>query len=146
MDLVLVVEDDPSNMRLAQLMLASSFNLATAYSLSEALVVIREEKPTAILVDLKLPDSFGLDTVRHIRAACPDTTAVVVYTGSVEESQEEAALLAGADAFVGKGSGCSYEPVVQALLQSITKRRYQPVNGRLDAMERILQEKPPNTR
>lgn len=140
MDLVLVVEDDPSNMKLAIMMLASSFNLATANSLSEALVVVERDKPNAILVDLKLPDSLGLETVRRMRQAVPDTTAIVVYTGTFGD--EEAILLAGADAYVGKGISDTYEPVVQALIQSITKRRYRAVNGRLDAMERILQEKP----
>ena len=79
---ILLVEDNPVDARLVQALLveagaASSaalrFVVLRADSLRSALEIIAAQSFDAILLDLSLPDSFGLETLSHILAAAPAT-------------------------------------------------------------------------
>ena len=55
-----------------------------------------------VLLDLGLPDGFGMDTVARVRAAAPEI-AVIVLTGLANEAAGETAVNAGAQDYLVKG-------------------------------------------
>jgi len=72
---VLLIEDDPSDLYLIKKMLAeegdNSFSLEHADNLSEGLGRLNKTDFDVVLLDLGLPDSWGLETFITIHARAP---------------------------------------------------------------------------
>lgn len=83
---VLLVEDSPSDVLLAEEALSppSRFRLRSSERLGEALRLLAEAHFDVVLLDLGLPDSQGLDTLRRLRGK-NTKVAVVVFTGKDDE-------------------------------------------------------------
>jgi CheY-like chemotaxis protein len=82
---------------------SEKFRVLEAATGSEALEVIKEQRPDAILMDLALPGFDGLETIRRIRAIDGfQNTPVVVLTAYTGPSTYETAIRAGSDYFMGK--------------------------------------------
>ena len=79
---VLLVEDNPGDARLVEEYLAESlpqrFEVEHLTRLEPALERAALQAWEVILLDLSLPDAQGLDTVRLMLAAFPDTPVVVM--------------------------------------------------------------------
>jgi diguanylate cyclase (GGDEF)-like protein/PAS domain S-box-containing protein len=73
-----------------------------ANTLAEGVALARRDKPDVVLLDLSLPDSSGLSTLRAMRAALPDAP-LVALTAENDNQQALAALQAGARDCVVKG-------------------------------------------
>jgi diguanylate cyclase (GGDEF)-like protein len=103
---VLVVEDNPSYVRLIQEMLAAAgqerFELTPVTRLAAALTLLRQETFDAVLLDLNLPDSYGLETFRRLHQEAPHLP-VVVLTGLADESLGVQAVQDGAQDYLVKG-------------------------------------------
>ncbi|HZU72101.1 MAG TPA: response regulator transcription factor [Acidimicrobiales bacterium] len=65
-----------------------------------AMAVVARAEPDGVVLDMQMPGWNGLETLRHIRRAFPETR-VVLYTSEPEEVASAAARL-GAEAVVGK--------------------------------------------
>jgi diguanylate cyclase (GGDEF)-like protein/PAS domain S-box-containing protein len=105
---VLVVEDNPGDARLVELFLledrTNPFDVVKAAAMSEALAVLDARAVDVALLDLSLPDSYGLDTLARVRAAWP-LLPVVVLTGTNDEALALEALRQGAQDYLVKGQG-----------------------------------------
>ncbi|MFP5309886.1 MAG: response regulator [Actinomycetes bacterium] len=77
--------------------------VAEAGTGTEAVEAVRAHHPDVVLLDLSMPVMDGLTALPLIREASP-TTRVVVLTGYAATSARSAALAAGADGFVEKGT------------------------------------------
>ena len=98
---VLLVEDNPGDVRLAQLILGEAgdgvFDVTVAGTFAEATDQLQTQRYSAALLDLSLPDAQGLDVVRGAIAAAPET-AIIVFTGGEDEKvATEARQLGAAD-------------------------------------------------
>ncbi len=121
---VLLVEDNPGDARLIEHALAAApgrFALRRASRLAEALALLASERPDAVLLDLSLPDAHGLGTVERVRAAAADVP-IVVLTGNDDEALALAALHAGAEDYVVKGS-LEGEAIGRVLRYAIERKR-----------------------
>jgi two-component system cell cycle response regulator len=101
---ILVIEDDPTHLKLAKLVLsAAGHNVSDAEAAEQALDAIKQEKPDVILLDLVLPDMDGLTLVRKLKAD-PETRAipVVAVTAYLDRFKEKDALAAGCEAYLVK--------------------------------------------
>lgn len=102
---ILLIEDSPSDSLLVQEVLGNAqherFTLVTASTLSKGLDKLARDAFDAILLDLGLPDSQGLDTLRAVREQAP-YTPLVVLTVSNDEELGRRAVLEGAQRFVSK--------------------------------------------
>lgn len=67
----------------------------------EALRLIAERRPDVVLMDLHMPVLDGMQATRQIKQQWPAISVIVLTIYAVEQS---AALAAGADAFVIKGT------------------------------------------
>ncbi len=99
---VLVVEDDPASQRLLSHVLKTHFqDLTLATTGSEALLIIKNKKPDIILMDIRLPDSNGLEVVRQIRKF--DTNVyIIAQTAYAMADDERLAFEAGCNDFITK--------------------------------------------
>ena len=103
---ILLVEDEPANTYLFREFLSRAPALAGSEirdtdRLSGALALLEAEHFDLVFLDLGLPDSYGLVTLESFRKHAPGIP-VVVLSGSVDPSAEDAALKAGAAAFLNK--------------------------------------------
>ncbi|GAB4527602.1 MAG: hypothetical protein OHK0046_45540 [Anaerolineae bacterium] len=102
---VLLVEDNPGDARLIQEMLRSTdqqiITLDLATTLAEAIEQIKTNTYQAILLDLSLPDSHGIDTLLRVEAEALDTV-VVVLTGLSDEAMGVEAVQMGAQDYLLK--------------------------------------------
>jgi DNA-binding NarL/FixJ family response regulator len=105
---VLMVEDDPEETRRIQSLFPATtppaFTWERVEKLSIARDLLRSEPFDLVLLDLSLPDSQGLDTLRSLypHAIC---LPVVIMINSDEEPLALQALEAGAQDYVVKGNG-----------------------------------------
>jgi DNA-binding response OmpR family regulator len=103
---LLVIEDNPGDADLVRERLgegvAARWPWAQVERLDEALRLLAGERFDVVLLDLSLPDSHGLDTVRRLLPACPGV-AVVVLTGLYDEELGLAAVREGAQDYLVKG-------------------------------------------
>lgn len=67
----------------------------------DALALTPEAQPDMLLVDWELIPTDSGNTLTQLRAACP--AAVVIVLISQLDARQQAALSAGADAFISKG-------------------------------------------
>jgi two-component system, cell cycle response regulator len=101
---ILIIEDDPTDMKLLMAVLSSSgHELLGNGSAEQAMLQIRAHKPEMILLDLKLPGMDGLRLARRLKQD-PDTRdiPIVAITAAGEIFTKEAALKSGCDAFILK--------------------------------------------
>jgi len=101
---ILIVEDNPGDARLIEIMLEESdepFGHRSVRNLASALDALSQQDFDVVLLDLSLPDSHGLETVHNLRQHCADT-AVVVLTGVADMEQGMEALQAGAQDYLVK--------------------------------------------
>ena len=104
MGTILVVEDYDDVRRMLTILLESEkFRVLEAATGTEALEVIKDEHPDAILMDLALPGIDGFETIRRIRAIDGfQNTPIVVLSAYSGLSTYETALSAGSNYFMAK--------------------------------------------
>jgi signal transduction histidine kinase/CheY-like chemotaxis protein len=101
---VMVVEDNPANMRLTRNILAcQGFSVVEAPSGEEALRLLEQQKPDLILMDLQLPGVDGLSLTRIIKSD-PQTRDIptVALTACATDGDEIRVLAAGCAGYITK--------------------------------------------
>lgn len=103
---LLLVEDSESDAALLEENILSStiwdIYLSVAVSLGEAIEHLKDNHTDAVLLDLTLPDSSGLDTIRKVKEANSDIP-IVVLTGIDDETIGIEAVRTGAQDYLVKG-------------------------------------------
>jgi two-component system KDP operon response regulator KdpE len=106
---ILLVEDEPANRVLLRAVLARAkepslreADLQEAGTLRAAREAMRDHAPELVVLDVRLPDGSGLDMARELASPDPMRPAVMILSASVLPGERDAALAAGADAFLGK--------------------------------------------
>jgi PAS domain S-box-containing protein len=122
---VLLVEDNPGDVRLIQEMVkeagANLYELAVAGTLDGALGRLRQEAFDAVFLDLSLPDSSGIATMKSIQHNAPHI-ALVVITGLNDDTVALEVLKIGAEDFLVKGK-FDGPILVRALRYAIERKR-----------------------
>ncbi len=103
---LLIVEDNPIDQKLlAKFLDKAKFvagSLDFVETLSKALEKLTQEDYDVLVLDLGLPDSYGIDTFYKIRKAAPDL-ACVIMSGLADEDLAIQAVRDGAHDYLQKG-------------------------------------------
>lgn len=113
---LLVVDDNPANLKLVQVLLqCEGYEIKTAPNAEYALALLQTFRPPLILMDLQLPGMDGLTFTRQLKTD-PKTKdiKVVALTAYAMKGDEEKARAAGCDAYVTKPIDTRRLPVLVA--------------------------------
>ena len=117
----IVVADDQASVREGLVALLGTVPeievVAAAANGEEAIRLVAEKSPDAILLDLHMPVLDGIEATRRLTEQHPDV-AVVVLTTYVDDTSVLAALQAGASSYLTKDADCA--DIVQALRSAAT--------------------------
>jgi len=103
-ELVLIVDDNERNIRLARdILQVSGFRTIEASTGGESVSLASEHLPDVVLMDIRLPDMDGVEALRALRAS--EATAsipVVAVTALAMKGDRERFLEAGFDGYLEK--------------------------------------------
>jgi len=120
-----LVEDSASDAVLLQENILSSgakdISISVVQSLNEAKEHLKNNHPDAVLLDLTLPDSSGLETVRRARRISPDLP-IVVLTGVDDENMGVEAVRTGVQDYLVKGQ-TDGRTITRVIRYSIERKR-----------------------
>jgi len=163
---VLIVEDNPGDVRLIAEMLSESepgTTLESVETLAAALESLEPGGIAVVLLDLGLPDSQGLGTLERIQEMAPGVP-VIVLTGNVDTRLALRAVETGAQDYLVKGHfdgevlgrvirhSIGRKSVQQALvaseaeLLSANAQLAQMVRDIIESMGRVVELRDPYTR
>jgi two-component system cell cycle response regulator len=101
---ILIVDDNPTNLKLARIVLEEvGYAVRTAPDAEEALALLDAFAPRLILMDIQLPGIDGLELTRRLKSD-PRTRniAIVALTAYAMKGDEAKARAAGCDGYVTK--------------------------------------------
>src|SRR5688572_3007434 len=101
---VLVIEDNPANLRLAALLLRNVGHIvSSAVDAESGLTMARNDRPDLILMDLQLPGMDGMAATALLKQD-PATAAipVIALTAMAMKADREKTRRAGCDAYIAK--------------------------------------------
>jgi len=101
---ILVVEDNPTNMKLAVLLLETAgHTVLTATDAEVGLTVAVHEQPHLILMDIQLPGMDGLEATAQLkRDEATRAIPVIALTALAMKGDEERIRAAGCDGYIAK--------------------------------------------
>jgi PAS domain S-box-containing protein len=133
---LLMVDDDEADVFLTRRMLEKptseefNFHLDHCGSIAEALAYLASEKPDALLLDLGLPGSQGLETLEQILTVASHLP-IVVFTGLADEALGIRAVQKGSQDYLVKDQVNSHL-LVRSLRYSIERHRLTAQVGKLN--------------
>lgn len=124
---LLLVEDNPDDQALTMRLLNNApdveFDLEVVSRLSDAIALLSTIKFDVMLVDLALPDSTNLDTLRELQQKAPEV-AMIALTGSANPQTERAAFAMGAQDYLIKGQDDA-RILMRAIRHAMARKRLE---------------------
>jgi len=101
---VLIVEDNPLNMRLFSAMIAAEgYEVLEANSGQRGLELAQQEHPDLIIMDIQLPGMSGLEVTQNLKAdSATHDIPIIATTAFATRGDEEVILATGCDAYMAK--------------------------------------------
>ena len=118
---ILIVEDNPRNMRLIEMTLrAKNYTLLKATDGEEALDMAMREQPDLIIMDIQLPKVNGLEVTKKLRETPAFSHIPIIgVTAYAMKGDKERVIESGCDAYLSKPINTRELPevIVEMLLQ-----------------------------
>ena len=126
---ILVVDDEQSMRELLAIMLRKEgYEVLTADSRAQAAAAFARGPVDLVVTDVRLPDGDGIEVLRHVKAASPDTVVIVMTAFGTTETAVAARKL-GAEAYVLKPF--DVDELRIAVRDALTHQRLREENVRL---------------
>lgn len=136
---ILLIEDSRAQLKAVSAILRTEdFQISSAASMREALACLDYTSFDCILLDLTLPDSEGLDTLRGVRAKAR-SAPLIVLTSTDDPVQVAEALKEGAQDYLIKGR-IDGELLKRAIRYGIDRARTQEMVRQSEEKFRLLVE------
>jgi len=124
---ILLLEDNPGDVRLVQEALAQSRSIRCEWVVSDhledAIKKINHTSFDIVLLDLSLPDSHGLNTFLHFQTLVPNLP-IVILTGTDDETLALEAVQKGAQDYLVKGQ-IPGDSLLRAIRYAIERHQLQ---------------------
>ena len=113
---ILIVEDNPPNMRLIEMTLRTKgYSLLKATDGEEALDMAINHKPDLIIMDIQLPKVSGVEVTKRLRQMPGfNRIPIIAVTAYVMKGDKERIIKAGCDAYLSKPINTHQLPKVVA--------------------------------
>jgi signal transduction histidine kinase len=98
---VLVIDDELGPRESLRMLLKPSYQVYTAENVETGLRILREKRPDAVISDIRMPGTSGIDGLRKIREIDPHV-AVIMLTGFGALETAKEALRLGANDYISK--------------------------------------------
>ena len=99
---VLIVDDEQSARRaLSRIISLENYRVIEAASGAEAMAVFERESPSAVMLDLHMPDTHGIEILKQMKAMKPEVEVIIV-TGQQDIETAVSAIKLGAYDFIVK--------------------------------------------
>jgi putative two-component system response regulator len=123
---VLIVDDEPGNIKILSSVLAGDYALSVATSGAQALQVAEVQLPDIVLLDMVMPEMDGIQVCEALKANEATQNIPVIFVTSMSDSvNEERGLDAGAVDYISKPIS---PPIVKARvkihIQNYLSRRF----------------------
>lgn len=128
---ILIIEDNPGDIILIKEYLRESgvsFELTGAGTLKKSLALLSTNRYDVILLDLGLPDSSGIETLKTLLSG-DLATPVIVMTGLDDDETALASLREGAEDYIVKNRLDS-EYIIRSVKYSIERKRLENLQKR----------------
>jgi two-component system cell cycle response regulator DivK len=104
MSKILIVEDNPANMKLTSFLLrGAGYEVLQASDADEGLALLRSALPAVVLMDIQLPGLDGLAATRLIKSdPALAHIKVIALTAHAMHGDEEAMYAEGCDGYLAK--------------------------------------------
>jgi putative two-component system response regulator len=108
--LIIMVDDNPANLRIGKNILAKKYTVATAPSADKLFHLLENNIPDLILLDVDMPEMDGYEAIKILKSKINTRNIPVIFlTGRTEHEAELTGLTLGAIDFISK-------PIQPALL------------------------------
>ena len=98
---VLVIDDEMGPRESLRMLLKPNYQVHTAESVEAGIKILREKQPDAVISDIRMPGTNGIDGLRRIREIDPHVSVIMLTGfGALETAQE--ALRLGANDYISK--------------------------------------------
>ena len=141
---ILLVEDNPGDARLIERMLEQAqdpvYELTWVDNLSDGITHLKTQPTDVLLLDLGLPESSGLATLRTVLERVPAVPTMVVLSGLNDENAAVQAVQSGAQDYLVKGhvdSALLVRSIRYAIERSQAKQALRQANDELE--RRVLE-------
>jgi signal transduction histidine kinase len=98
---VLVIDDEMGPRESLRMLLKPNYRVHTADNVEAGLRILREKKPDAVISDIRMPGTSGIEGLRKIREIDPHV-AVIMLTGFGALETAKEALRLGANDYISK--------------------------------------------
>lgn len=101
--LIIMVDDNPANLRIGKNIMAEKYTVATAPSADKMFSLLEANKPSLILLDVDMPEMDGHETIKILKAN-PETKdiPVIFLTARADSDDELTGLSLGAIDYISK--------------------------------------------
>ena len=101
--LIILVDDNPANLRIGKNVLAEKYTVATAPSAAKLFSLLESNRPGLILLDIDMPEMDGYGAIVVLKSK-PETKdiPVIFLTGMAESREEEKGRTLGAVDYITK--------------------------------------------
>lgn len=112
---ILIVDDEPLNLKVLKQVLQDHYRLSFAKNGFDALELIKQEKPSLILLDVMMPGMTGFEVCRQLKKQDETRTIPVIFvTALADEADESEGFAAGGVDYINK-------PISPALVRARVK-------------------------
>jgi signal transduction histidine kinase/FixJ family two-component response regulator len=136
---LLLVDDEPGIRRVLKVFLSDiGYPVLTAASGEEAYQIFQDRRPSIVITDLKMSGMGGMDLLRRIKAADPDTEVIVITGHGDMDLAIESLKLDAADFITKPIHTEALEIAIQRAAQKIDLRRQ--LTSYTENLEKMVQE------
>jgi putative two-component system response regulator len=135
---ILVIEDDPQELKLLiRLLAGAGYHCSAAADAGEARRLVAEERFDLLLADVNLPGESGLHVVQHVLAEYPGTAAVMI-TGLEDPALANTAIEIGTFGYMMKP--LTTNELLIGIKNALSRRRLEiENNAQRETLEQIVQ-------
>lgn len=125
---ILIVDDEPLNLKVLKQVLQDNYRLSFAKNGMDALELVKKEKPSLILLDVMMPGMTGFEVCRQLKSDPETNTIPVIFvTALAEEADESEGFAVGGVDYINK-------PISPALVRARVKTHLSLVH--IDELKR----------